>query len=428
VQHALWWRVYPLGAVGAVPEPASGPAVPEEHRLLRLVPWLDHVVRLGTNAVALGPVFASEGHGYDTLDHRCLDPRLGEEGDLERFVESAHERGLRVQLDGVFNHVGRGHRLVQEALSGGPDSAAARWLRHRKGPGGDLVLDTFEGHDALVALDHDAPEVREYVVDVLRHWLDRGVDAWRLDAAYAVPTSFWAHVLPQVRSSHPQAWFEAEVIHGDYPAFVEESTVDTLTQYELWKAIWSSIGERNLHELDWALRRHDDFLDHFVPATFVGNHDVTRIASRIADERHHPHAVVLLAVLGGTPEVYAGDELGMPGVKEDRAGGDDAVRPELPPDPERAEGGDGSVLGLHQELLGLRRRHPWLHRARTSTVSLSNTQYVLDVVAEGETLRVALNLDDEPIAPEGGELLAADPATRDGRGEVAPHGWAVRRP
>ncbi|QIM22983.1 DUF3459 domain-containing protein [Phycicoccus sp. HDW14] len=428
VEHAVWWRVYPLGAVGAVPEPPAGPARPDEHRLLRLLPWLDHVVALGANGVALGPVFASELHGYDTLDHLRLDPRLGEEADLDRFVEAAHERGLRVQLDGVFNHVGRGHRFVAEAERDGPDSPGGRMLRHEPDGSGGTRPATWEGHDELVALDHDAPEVAALVVEVMRHWLDRGADAWRLDVGYAVPPAFWAAVLPEVRRTHPDVWFEAEVIHGDYAAFVQESTVDTVTQYELWKAVWSSLTDRNLHELDHALGRHDAFLDTFVPTTFVGNHDVTRIASQVADPRHHPHATVLLAVLGGTPEVYAGDELGLLGVKEERFGGDDAVRPDLGTDTTAVPGADGEVFALHQELLGLRRRHPWLHRARSSAVELTNTQYVLDVTGEGPdggTLRVALNLDDEPLELDTAGLVAADAATRERDDGVAPHGWAV---
>ncbi|MBR7743119.1 DUF3459 domain-containing protein [Phycicoccus sp. BSK3Z-2] len=425
VEHAIWWRVYPLGAVGAFPQPPSGPTAPDEHRLLRLLPWLDHVAALGANGLALGPVLASEGHGYDTVDHLRIDPRLGEDGDLERLAEAAHERGLRVQLDGVFNHVGRGHPWVAQAEEDGPGSPAAARLRHDVDDAGALLLHTFEGHDALVALDHSSPEVRRHVVEVLRHWLDRGADAWRLDAAYAVPTDFWAAVLPEVRRTHPDVWFEAEVIHGDYPGFVTASTADTVTQYELWKAMWSGLEDANFHELDHALRRHDGFLDTFVPVTFVGNHDVTRIASQVSDPRHHPHAVVLLALLGGTPAVYAGDELGLRAVKEERAGGDDAIRPELPQDTTAVPGADGAVFALHQELFGLRRRHPWLHRARSRAVTLENARYVVDVTDGSRALRVALNLGDDPLPVEGGAVLAADPATRDGGGDVAPHGWAV---
>ncbi|MBO3083376.1 alpha-amylase family glycosyl hydrolase [Cellulomonas fengjieae] len=422
VRHAIWWHVYPLGAVGAVPDHGQRPG-PDEHRLLRLVPWLDHVVTLGASGIALGPVFASSTHGYDTVDHLRVDPRLGDEGDVDTLVAEAHKRGLKVLLDGVFNHVGRESAIARrsvDAIEGRSDDEV--WLL-RDADGGFVG---FEGHDALVTLDHSLPSVVDYVVRVMNHWLERGADGWRLDAAYAVPTSFWAQVLPRVRAEHPDAWFVAEVIHGDYGAFVAESTADSVTQYELWKAIWSSINDANLWELAWALTRHDGFLESFAPQTFVGNHDTTRIASMITDPRHRPHAVVVLCTVGGTPTVYAGDELGLTGVKEEREGGDDAVRQEL------AAGGpddaDNPVLRLHRELIGLRRRHPWLHRARTTQVELTNTAFVYEVRDGDDALVVALNLDDEPLSLPAGDVRACDDASRATPGVVAPHGWAVVAP
>ncbi|MEZ0448816.1 alpha-amylase family glycosyl hydrolase [Cellulomonas sp. ICMP 17802] len=419
VRHAIWWHVYPLGAVGAYPGPPPGP---EEHRLLRLVAWLDHVVALGASGILLGPVFASTTHGYDTVDHLRIDPRLGDGSDFDELVAQAHSRGLKVLLDGVFNHVGRDSAIARrtvDALEGRSDDEV--WLL-RDADGGFVG---FEGHDALVTLDHEHPSVVDYVVRVMTHWLARGADGWRLDAAYAVPTSFWAQVLPRVRAEHPDAWFVAEVIHGDYPAFVQESTVDSLTQYELWKAVWSSIHDANLWELAWSLTRHDEFLETFAPQTFVGNHDTTRIASTIEDARHRAHAVVVLCTVGGTPTVYAGDELGLTGVKEEREGGDDAVRPELSADGPGLS--DSPVLRLYQDLIGLRRRHPWLHRARTRQVELTNTTFVYEVRDGDDALLVALNLADEPLARPAGEVLAADDDTR-GRDDVAPHGWAVVQP
>lgn len=414
VAHAIWWRAYPLGFVGAVPEPEHGPVGPEEHRLRRLLPWLDHVIDLGASGIALGPVFASSTHGYDTTDHLHIDPRLGGEEDFDELVREAHARGLRVQLDGVFNHVGRAHPLVAE------DSALLR----RDADGRPVP---FEGHDALLELDHEHPATRELVADVMRHWLDRGADAWRLDAAYRVPAAFWAGVLAEVRSTHPDAWFEAELIHGDYAAFVRESTVDTVTQYELWKAIRSSIEEHNLWELTWTLGRHDALLEGFAPSTFVGNHDVTRIASAITDPRHRAHATVLLAMLGGTPTVYAGDEWGFQAVKEERIGGDDAIRPEFPAGgPADLVGTDEAVLRLHQELLSLRRRHPWLHRATTGEPrALTNEHLEIGIAAEGQRLTLVLNLQDGAVPRPQGELLAADDATRGADHGVAGHGWAV---
>jgi cyclomaltodextrinase len=292
VRHAIWWQVFPLGFVGAEPalDPIDGPV---RHRLHRIVEWLDYAVELGASGLALGPVFASGTHGYDTVDHFRVDPRLGDADDLAELFAAARSRGMRVLLDGVFHHVGRGFPAFARTLAEGPGAPEAGWFRRSRpgdpAAGAEPEYDTFEGHHALVALDHANPAVADYVVEVMNHWLDAGADGWRLDAAYAVPPEFWAAVLPRVRARHPDAYVVAEVIHGDYAEIVERSGVDAVTQYELWKAVWSSLTDHNLHELAWALQRHNDFLGSFVPLTFVGNHDVTRIASAIPDERHLPH-------------------------------------------------------------------------------------------------------------------------------------------
>jgi len=259
-----------------------------------------------------GPWFRSASHGYDTIDHYTIDPRLGDLGDFAALLDAAHSRGLRVLLDGVFNHVGREFPAFRRVLDQGPGSPDATWFRLTwppgSPPGAEPDYDTFEGHPGLVALNHDEPAIAGYVTDVMRHWLRAGADGWRLDAAYAVPAKFWASVLPQVRADHPDAYLMGEVIHGDYARIVDDTGLDSVTQYELWKAIWSSLNERNFFELAWALERHNGFLDTFVPFTFAGNHDVTRLASQVEDDRHLAHALVLLLSLAGTPAVYYGDE------------------------------------------------------------------------------------------------------------------------
>jgi cyclomaltodextrinase / maltogenic alpha-amylase / neopullulanase len=268
----------------------------------------------------------------------------------------------------------------------------------------------------------------------MRHWLGRGADGWRLDAAYAVPDRFWAQVLPGVRSVYPDAWFVGEVIHGDYPARVHAATFDSVTQYELWKAIWSSLNDGNFYELDWAMQRHNEFLDAFVPMTFVGNHDVTRIASQLENSAHLEHALVILLTTGGTPSVYAGDESAYLGVKEERFGGDDAVRPEFHSPPTTP----GDTFRLHQYLIGLRRRHPWLYTAKTSTLRLTNAQYVYLSRHGQDALLVALNADDAvlPLSlPElgfgVGQVIAgagAPPSDVVTQTDVAPHGWVIIAP
>ena len=417
IRHAVWWQVYPLGATAAEREalpPDAGP-VP---RLKELHGWLPHLVSLGCNGLALGPVFESGTHGYDTVDHFRVDRRLGTEDDLRELLDACHAAGIRVLLDGVFNHVGRDFPRFREVLEQGPGAPSAPWFDidpAGSGPDGFSYRD-FEGHSALVALDHGNPEVAEHVARVMNHWCDLGVDAWRLDAAYAVPPAFWRAVLPRVREAHPDVWIVGEVLHGDYAGYVAESGIDSVTQYELWKAVWSSLNDRNLFELAHALGRHGEMVASFLPQTFVGNHDVTRLASRLDDARHLPLALALLFALPGVPTVYYGDEFGLRGVKEDRAGGDDAVRPALPTSQDPPGEEAARLADLHRLLIGVRRRHPWLAGATVEAPDeLRNELLAVRLTGEGHTLAVVLNVGEHPAEVSlplgGGSVLAGDADT-----------------
>lgn len=421
-EHVFWWHVYPLGFVGAPIRDDVDPDAEPAHRLDRFEPWLDHVIELGLNGLLLGPVFASETHGYDTVDHFRIDPRLGDDEDFDRLVSAARERGIRILLDGVFNHVGRGHPAFRAFADGGDDPGLFRARR----VDGRVEADVFEGHDALVALDHSSEAVAHLVVEVMCHWLERGIDGWRLDAAYAVPPEFWARVLPRVRERFPEVWVVGEVIHGDAAEIVRASSMDALTQYELWQGVWHGISDRNLFELSHAIERHDELLATFVPQTFVGNHDVTRIASAVGPDLV-PHALAVLFTVAGTPSVYAGDEFGWTGVKEQRLGGDDAVRPEFPADPGEVDF-DVRILQAHRALIALRRRKPWLWRAHTDVIEVTNTAVALRTAVGDDAVVVALNIGDEPVTlpiADGRTVVAGEGAPADGRLELGPRGWAV---
>jgi len=395
--HAILWQVYPLGFTGAEREalPAHEPV---RHRLRQLEAWLDYAVELGCNGLLLGPVFAAETHGYDTVDHFTIDPRLGDEDDFDALVAAADQRGLRLVLDGVFNHVGRGFPAFRAAVNGGPASPAARWFK-RSPDGADYAV--FEGHGHLIELDHDEPAVLSYVIEVMTHWLGRGAGGWRLDAAYAVPPAFWAKAVPAVREAFPGAWFLGEMIHGDYAAYANEGGLDSITQYEVWKAIWSSLNDGNFYELGHALGRHTMFLDSFdderLPQTFVGNHDVTRLATALHDDRHFGHALAILMCVGGVPSVYYGDEQGFRGLKEHREGGDDEIRPAFPASPADLLPDGWRYYRLHQRLIGFRRRHPWLVRARSVGEYMERTALALRLRGEGdgEQVLLLLNVGDE---------------------------------
>jgi cyclomaltodextrinase len=382
LDHAIWWHVYPLGALGAPIHQRSGHDA--GHRLPGLLAWLDYAVELGCSGLLLGPVFASTSHGYDTVDHFRIDPRLGDEGDFDLLVAEAGGRGLGVLLDGVFNHVGAEHPAVASR-----DGLVRR--DHER-------LAAWEGHADLVELDHQNPEVADLVTAVMLHWLRRGIAGWRLDVAYAVPPQFWREVLGRVRAEFPDAVFVGELLHGDYAGIAGAGTLDSVTQYELWKAIWSSLKDDNFWELAWALERHDAVSAQLVAQTFLGNHDVSRIASQV-DEASTVLAVVILLTLPGMPSLYYGDEQGFRGEKGEGISADDPLRPPLPATPAGLAPDGWWLYRLHQELIGLRRRHPWLARGRVGVVGKDCSWITYETTgAAGTVLRVELNLEPHPAA------------------------------
>ncbi len=395
-----WWHVYPLGFSGAEPHESLCPGT--VHRLRHLLNWLDYAQELGCHGLQLGPIFASQTHGYDTTNHLRIDHRLGDQSDFDALVQGCRARGLRLMLDGVFNHVGDRHPLYRAAVAGGPGATgggeqAARWF-HLHWQDGQPEPDTFEGHGGLVTLNHDEPAVAEYVTQVMDHWLERGADGWRLDAAYAVPPQFWRRVVAPVRAKHPAAWFVGEVIHGEPADYLAASDLDGVTAYGLWQPLWRSLNEANFFDLAWQVQRLGGYAGEHPPLTFVGNHDVTRLASNLTDQRHFGHAIAALFTLPGVPSVYYGDEQAFRGIKEERFGGDDAIRPMFPERPDRLAPWGWPIFQLHRRLIEMRSRHPWLTRSRASVEHLTNTAIAVRATpasGTGRRITALLNIADE---------------------------------
>lgn len=425
-RYAIFWGVFPLGFTGA--EPVLDPDRESSHRLTRLFGWLDHLVELGCNGLLLNPLFASMSHGYDTLDYFRIDPRVGDTDDFDALVAACHERGIRVVLDGVFNHVGRDYPGLSKALEQGSEAPAASLFKlHTEGS--EVTAEVFEGEQQLVLLNHEHEAAQRLVREVMTYWLERGIDGWRLDAAYAVPPRFWAQVIPAVREQFPDSWFLGEMIHGDYADYAETAGLDSITEYELWHAMWSSIENQNFYELDHTLHRHAALCERIVPFTFLDNHDTTRVTSQIADRRHWANAIVLLLFLPGIPCLYYGDELGLTGVKEQRLGGDDAIRPAMPSSPTEVADADLEVLELYRRLIAFRRRTSWLVDAMISTSELTNTSIQITATpreSEGDhqPLTLTLNLNDQALPlDESHEVVES--SRPDQPWQVTAHGWAI---
>lgn len=389
LDQAIWWHVYPLGACGA-PLHEAGDANQVCHRLRSLESWLDYAVDLGCSGLLLGPIFSSSTHGYDTLDHFRIDPRLGDDEDFEHLIAEAKRRGLSVMLDGVFNHVGVHHPAVSDAVHHGGGLVRVR----------DGRPEPWEGHTDLALLNHESPDALNLVVEVMLHWLRRGISGWRLDVAYAVPGWFWQQAIGRVREEFPEAVFLGEVIHGDYPQIMATGSLNSVTQYELWKSAWSFLADKNCWELAWTLDRHSEMSQAAnqhggLLQTFIGNHDVDRIASKVGDAG----AVVALGVLltvPGMPSIYYGDEQGFRGTKGSGVGADDPMRPALPASPSELSEHGWWLYRLHQYLIGLRRRNPWLSRAKIDIVHKENTSLRYRVSDGDQSLDVLVWLEPSP--------------------------------
>ena len=367
LDRTIWWHVYPLAALGAPIRDTKDAA----HRLRGLEAWLDYLVELGCNGLLLGPIFESVTHGYDTLDHLRIDARLGDDTDIDWLINACATRGINIMLDGVFNHVARTHPWVEQGLAGDTD---------------------WEGHNELATLHHDEREIRDAVVDIMCHWLRRGIAGWRLDVAYAVPSEFWRDVLSRVREEFPDAMFLGEVIHGDYAEIAAAGTLDAVTQYELWKATWSSLADANFWELAHALERHPaDLLTN----TFIGNHDVDRIASTVGPDKLILAAAILMTA-PGMPSIYYGDEQGFTGTRGEGWSADDAVRPALPTTPAELSPLGGWIFTEYQKLIGVRRRNAWLTRARVEVLDKTNETISFTCTDGEHSLQTDLWLDPTP--------------------------------
>jgi glycosidase len=395
-----------------------------------LLDWLDPLVQLGITALLFGPVFESETHGYDVVDPLRVDRRLGSESDLVRLIEECHRRSLQVGLDAVFHHVGRGHPHFVDVLEQGRNSTWCDWFEidfDRPGYDG-FSYTNFEGHGQLVKLNHNNGQILDWAVDVATFWMDRGVDAFRLDAAYAIPPNFLAAFADRVRAVRPDVLLVGEVIHGDYVAMAQASRLTTVTQYELWKAIWSSLNDRNFFELAHALERHVQFCRHFLPWNFVGNHDTTRISTKLTDQRHVAHALAVLFTTPGIPAVYAGDEQGAVGTKYDREGGDAEIRRPPPYQPGELVGERLPIWRLHRELIAIRHARPWLSTGQLRVTHLENRSMTLEVRSNENRLVTALNIDGRTqpcnipseFVPVAGHALVEPEATG-----LPPHGWGM---
>ena len=332
--EAVFYHIYPLGLTGAPKQNSYGEP---EHRLNTLLPWISHIKSIGCNALYIGPLFESVGHGYETTDYKKLDSRLGTNEDLKNFVAECHAQGIRVIFDGVFNHTGRDFFAFKDIQQYRENSRYKDWYCDVNFWGNTEYNDGFSyanwgGYNLLVKLNQHNPEVQNYICDVIRFWVSEfDVDGIRLDAADVLDFNYMQCLRRVANEIKPDFWLMGEVIHGDYNRWANDSTLHSVTNYHLHKALYSGHNDYNYFEIAHTVKRLYDMGGNRPNGlklyNFVDNHDVERIYSKLINKNHFPPVHILLYTLPGIPSIYYGSEFNVEGKKERYS--DDSLRPAL---------------------------------------------------------------------------------------------------
>lgn len=391
--ESVFYQIYPLGFCGA---PAENDGI-TVNRVRKIGEWAEHIRRLGANALYLCPVFDSDRHGYDTRDYRRLDPRLGTNGDFAAVCRTLHGHGIKIILDGVFNHVGRGFWAFRDVQEKRRDSPYKDWF-HIDFSGNSNYNDGFwyqgwEGHYELVKLNLRNPAVTDYLLDCIRFWVDEfDIDGLRLDVAYCLEPDFLRRLRDFANRVKPEFFLVGETLQGDYNRWVGDDLLHSCTNYECYKGLWSSLNDNNLFEIihslkrqfgpeNWALYRGKHLL------CFADNHDVTRAASILRDPAHLPLLYGLVFAMPGIPCLYYGSEWGAQARKSQ---GDDALRPCF----DRPQW--NSLTDAISAMARAHRESDALCYGDFTDLLLTNRQTVFQRRTDRERVLVAINADSNP--------------------------------
>ena len=414
INESNLYQIYPLGFCGAPPE-NDGNTVP---RIRKVTEWSGYLQALGIDTVLFNPVFESDSHGYDTRDFRRLDCRLGTNEDFRAVTDDLHAHGIRVLLDGVFNHVGRGFWAFQDVREHRQNSPYKDWFYidfgRESNYGDGFWYEGWEGHYELVRLNLQNPEVRDYLTDSVRFWVEAfDIDGLRLDVAYCLDENFLRHLhwfvrepLREVLAGRPDPDFPliGEILFGDYRRIVNGEMLDSCTNYECYKGLYSSFNSGNMFEIAHSLNRQFGPEDwclyrgmHMV--SFLDNHDVNRIASTLINPAHLKPAYGLMTGMPGIPCIYYGSEWGAAGVRHD--GSDADLRPCF-----SAPRSDDETVRFVTRLLTLR-HSPEAHPLRFGdyrNVVITSLQLVFARTDEQGQIYVCVNASDSPFTAGSDEL------------------------
>ena len=397
--EAVFYHIYPIGMTGA---PKKNDYGEPADRLNSLLEWIPHIKGIGCNAIYIGPLFESVGHGYETTDYKKVDSRLGTNKDLKDFVSECHKEGIRVILDGVFNHTGRDFFAFRDVKQNRENSRYKDWYCDVNFGGNNSYNDRFSyknwgGYDLLVKLNQKNPAVKDYICDVIRFWVEEfDIDGIRLDAADVMDFEYMQAFRAVANEVKPDFWLMGEVIHGDYSRWANEVTLHSVTNYVLHKGLYSAHNDRNYFEVAHTIKHVKEMFGRNINLyTFVDNHDVERIYTKLKNKSHIVPIYILLYTLPGIPSVYYGSEFGIEGRKEKSC--DDYLRPMLKFEDYKDAIKTNPCTKLIASLGRIRRNNPVLSYGDYKELELFTTYYAYERSFEGKSVIIAVNNSDKDV-------------------------------
>lgn len=388
---SVFYQIYPLGFCGA---PFENDGI-LEHRILKVIDWIPHLKKLGVNAVYFSPIFESDTHGYNTRDYTKIDCRLGTNADFKKVCKALHKEGIKVVLDGVFNHVGRGFGPFKDVLEKRESSPYVNWFSRIAFDGNSnyndgLWYEGWEGNYDLVKLNLYNDDVVNYIFGAVEGWIKEfDIDGIRLDVAYCLDRGFLGKLRAFCDSKKDDFFLVGEVLHGEYGRMLSEMNIHSVTNYQCYKGIYSSFNSSNMFEIvhslarlfgpeDWTVCRGAHLL------SFCDNHDVSRIATILNDKNCLPLVYALVFGMPGIPCVYYGSEWGAEG---DKNNGDPSLRLSYD-EPQWNE-----LTDFISKLAMAKRGSKALNYGGFRQVMTNNKQCIFERRCDDERVLVAINMD-----------------------------------
>jgi len=401
-KEAVFYHFYPLGFCDA-PEFNDFMSEPVP-RLNRFYDWIEHIKYLGADSVIFGPVFESATHGYDTADYHLVDRRLGENETFKQLVQTLHRNGIRAVIDAVFNHTGRDFSGFKDVLVKGRQSEYCDWFcnldfNSRSQMNDPFDYGTWNGHYRLVKLNLENRDVKEYLFKTAEFWITEfDIDGLRLDCADCLDFGFMRELSLQCKKIKPDFWLMGEVVTGDYRVWVNDRTLDSVTNYSCYKGLYSSHNDKNYFEISHTLNREyngtSGLYKNITLYNFVDNHDVNRIASTLKNPAHLYPLHILLFTIPGAPSIYYGSEWGIAGSKNNN---DRDLRPYLDLAEVSANSPNKDLAITISKLSGIRGNSTALKNGKYIQMKVKHEQFAFARMSEDETIIVIVNSSDRPV-------------------------------